>query len=145
MKPPYFQPRIAIICADHELSLQLKRALPAPDTEASFFTNEAEFRKGIGNASFDVLILDSEKQDIPTLSLLHLLHDSPESPDRFLPVVLLTASKVPPEESPLLYPLGKPFMPEDLQALLHRILSAPMHYVVSTHYIGPCRRGERKG
>jgi CheY-like chemotaxis protein len=98
----------------------------------------------------DIVITDLIMSPVSGVNLLQWLRDDKQSPNRFMPVIMLSgaADRANVEESRdrgVTDFMAKPFSVENIYKVLQRIIDNPRQYVTTQTYFGPCRRRSKAG
>ncbi len=98
----------------------------------------------------DIVITDLIMSPVSGVNLLQWLRDDKQSPNRFMPVIMLSgaADRANVEESRdrgVTDFMAKPFSVENIYKVLQRIIDNPRQYVTTQNYFGPCRRRSKSG
>ena len=101
--------------------------------------------KLVRNFHPDLLIADWQMEDAPGITLLRLVRESPDSPNRFMPVLMLTAYR---EQNRVLEAMGagttsylvKPFTPRDFYTKLRFCVEDRRDFVQKTGCFGPAQK-----
>lgn len=98
----------------------------------------------------DIVITDLIMSPVSGINLLQWLRDDKQSPNRFMPVIMLSgaADRANVEESRergVTDFMAKPFSVENIYKVLQRIIDNPRQYVTTQTYFGPCRRRSKSG
>ena len=108
--------------------------------------------KGFSSAvePIDIVITDLIMSPVSGVNLLQWLRDDKASPNRFMPVIMLSgaADRTNVEESRdrgVTDFMAKPFSVENIYKVLQRIIDNPRQYVTTQNYFGPCRRRSKAG
>ncbi len=102
-------------------------------------------RRIINHARIDLVILDFFLDTLDGADFTRAVRWDPRCINRTVPILLLTAM---PNHRRVLKMrdagvndiLAKPIAPRALYAHMHTVLTAPREFIVSTSYVGPCRR-----
>ncbi|MCR9256928.1 MAG: response regulator [Alphaproteobacteria bacterium] len=99
----------------------------------------------LGNEEIDIVITERELGDQSGLELLDLVRNSSVSPNRMLPVIMLTANSEPEHviearDSGVTEFVAKPFTVESLYRRLVSVIARPRSFVNAESYFGPDRR-----
>lgn len=118
-------------------------------SEAIQFLEERKAALPPGASPVDVVITDLLMRDVDGLTLLRWIRYSPHSPDRFLPVLILSgaADRQYVEEARDLGAtefLAKPFTGQTIGTRLLHVLARPRRFVLCNSYFGPDRRRAEK-
>ena len=146
MHNPLANYNILVADADIELSRTLKTML-----DEMGFVNVTTTRSGkdairlMQNSPFDFIITEWNTQHVDGLSLLEFLRYSPDSPNTTIPVIMLTgrAEQVDvflARDRGINEYVIKPFTARSIYSRLERIIEQPRNFVLSSSFIGPCRR-----
>ncbi|NYZ11245.1 response regulator [Azospirillum sp. RWY-5-1] len=113
--------------------------------EAVRFLEERRAALPRGTAPVDLLITDLVMPDVDGLMLLRWIRSSPRSPDKFLPVLMLSgaADRHYVEQARDLGAtdfIAKPFSARTVGARLMQALARPRRFVLCNGYFGPDRR-----
>jgi DNA-binding response OmpR family regulator len=137
---------ILIVDSDAELARTLKAMLSAMG-----FVNVQTTRSGkeaiglLGKSLFDFVITEWNTQHVDGIELLNFLRNSPNSPNKTIPVIMLTGRA---EQTDVFLArdkgvneyMVKPFSVRSIYSRLERIIEQPRNFVVSNNFVGPCRR-----
>lgn len=93
----------------------------------------------------DLVITDLQMSPVDGVALVRWLRDDPDSPDRFVPAIMVTASTRAPElaqarSAGLHRILPKPVAPQALGDAILEILGDPLPFIRTRAYFGPERR-----
>jgi len=119
------------------------RGLGARDIEEA--TDGADAYKRLGTYAADVIICDWQMSPMDGLEFVRLLRTGTDSPNPFIPVILLTARTeaervVEARDAGVTEFLVKPFSAHQLYARIRAIIEHPRPFVRVKSYIGPDRR-----
>lgn len=146
-------PDIRILIADNDTTIRelVRDALEAFGfRQITFASSGQQAWELMEQHRFDLMIFDWEMPPLSGISLVKRLRNSPSSPDRTAPIILLTgrAEKENVEaarDAGVTEFLAKPF---SIEALRQRIVAAfdqPRSFVVSENFHGPDRRRHEHG
>lgn len=101
------------------------------------------------NQEVDLLITDWKMQPMDGLELVHHIRNSSESPNRFLPVIMLTGRGERKDveaarDNGVTEYLVKPFTAAALFERIKRTIDDPRNFVLSPLYRGPDRRRQKR-
>ncbi len=108
-------------------------------------TDGADALKRLQSFSADMVCIDSVAEPVDGLEFLRLLRTSPDSPDRLLPVIMIS-SQTDVQTVKLARDAGvteflrKPVSGQTLYARLYNVVMKPRPYIQAPHYFGPDRR-----
>ncbi len=96
----------------------------------------------------DFLIVDWEMQPMDGIELVKKVRNDPHSPDRFIPIVMLTAHSERPRiiaarDSGVNEFVMKPVSAKTLFSRLNAVIEHPRRFVRTSEYFGPDRRRKR--
>lgn len=97
----------------------------------------------------DIVVSDLVMSPVNGLHLLQWLRDDKQSPNRFMPFIMLSgaADKANVEETRnrgVTDFMAKPFSVDNIYKVLQRIIDVPRQYVTTQNYFGPDRRRSNK-
>ncbi|MBI1778756.1 MAG: response regulator [Proteobacteria bacterium] len=101
--------------------------------------------KALREDNIDVMITEWELEPMSGLELIDYLRFSPDSPNRLLPVIMLTAHSeqeyvVAARDKGVTEFLAKPFTVDGLYRRLSSVIARPRSFVNAQSYFGPDRR-----
>jgi two-component system, chemotaxis family, chemotaxis protein CheY len=106
--------------------------------------------RALADEPFDIVITEWNTTPMTGLELIDHIRTSPQSPNRLMPILLMTARSE--EEHVVLARdrgmtefLAKPFNVESLHRRLVSIIAHPRPFIDSEDYFGPDRRRRRDG
>lgn len=96
----------------------------------------------------DLLIVDWEMQPMDGIELVEKIRNDPHSPDRFMPIVMLTAHSERPRiitarDSGVNEFVMKPISAKTLFSRLNAVIEHPRRFIRTDKYFGPDRRRKR--
>jgi CheY-like chemotaxis protein len=96
----------------------------------------------------DIAIVDYEMSPIDGLAFTYLVRNSPDSPNRFLPVIMITAHAdlrrvCEARDAGVTELLVKPITAGGVVDRLNAVIFRPRPFIESANYVGPCRRRRR--
>ena len=102
----------------------------------------------IQDSAPDLLIVDWEMQPMDGIELVKKIRNDPHSPDRFMPIVMLTAHSERPRiiaarDSGVNEFVMKPVSAKTLFSRLNSLIEHPRRFVRTGDYFGPDRRRKR--
>jgi DNA-binding response OmpR family regulator len=108
-------------------------------------TDSTKAVKALREDGIDVMITEWEIEPLNGLELIDFLRFSPESPNRLLPIIMLTAHSeqeyvVAARDKGVTEFLAKPFTVDGLYRRLVSVIARPRPFVSAEHYFGPDRR-----
>ena len=95
--------------------------------------------------SYDLVITDWYMEGMNGLDFIHYLRTSPDSPDCFIPVIMITG-KAERQDIEAARDVGvteflaKPFSVADLRERIIAVFERPREFVLSEDFVGPSRR-----
>ena len=98
----------------------------------------------------DIVVSDLVMSPVSGLHVLQWLRDDKQSPNRFMPFIMLSgaADKTNVEETRnrgVTDFMAKPFSVDNIYKVLQRIIDAPRQYITTQNYFGPDRRRSKAG
>ena len=140
--------RLAVLIVDDN---QHMRSLVRTILESLGVSQILEARDGshalekMGQAQIDLLIADWNMEPMDGLELTRHLRNSPESPDQFLPVIMLSghterARVMQARDAGVTEFMAKPVSARSLYARIVSIIENPRPFVRTNDYFGPDRR-----
>jgi CheY-like chemotaxis protein len=107
--------------------------------------NGAHAIEMMGSVKPDIIFTDLNMEPVNGFELTHWVRRSPESPDRQVPIILLTGNSdldtiFKARECGVTEMLIKPVVPKQVLAKLHTVLLEPREFINEKTYVGPCRR-----
>lgn len=111
--------------------------LEAADGEAAI--------KKLGNHTVDIVILDWNMEPMDGMELTRQIRTSPESPDQFVPIIMLSghterARVLQARDAGVTEFMAKPVSVKALCARINAIIDAPRPFIRASGYFGPDRR-----
>lgn len=107
--------------------------------------------RGVGNAvePIDIVISDLIMSPVGGIHLLRWLRDDSQSPNRFMPFIMVSGAADKPNVVECRNHgvhdfMAKPFSVENIYRVLQRIIDAPRQFVTTQTYFGPDRRRSSK-
>ena len=109
------------------------------------FTNAADAFKEMQIAAFDLVICDQVMEPISGIEFIYLLRTSKDSPDRFVPVIMVTGSSDVrtvngARDAGVTEFMVKPISPHGLYARILEVIDSPRAFIRTKTYFGPDRR-----
>ncbi len=108
--------------------------------------------KGFSTAvePIDIVVSDLVMSPVSGLHVLQWLRDDKQSPNRFMPFIMLSgaADKTNVEETRnrgVTDFMAKPFSVDNIYKVLQRIIEVPRQYITTQNYFGPDRRRSKAG
>ena len=149
---PYNLQKIQVLLVeDNEPMMQLIKAVLQSFGIGSIITalNGEEAFKYFCRYNPDIVITDWMMSPVDGLELSHLIRTHEHSPNKFVPIILMTGFS---EEKRVINArdegitefLVKPFNTRDLYRRLHKIIESPRQFVKTTQYFGPDRRRKNR-
>jgi CheY-like chemotaxis protein len=107
-------------------------------------------KKGAGSGGFDIVISDLMMTPIDGLLLLRWIRTAKESPNRFLPFVMLSGAAdneyvTSARDLGVSEFLAKPFSGQSVYRKILEVIDRPRPFFATTDYFGPDRRRRREG
>lgn len=97
------------------------------------------------NGDFDIVLTDYAMEPISGIELLKLIRTSPESPDRAIPVIVVSGYTERERievarDAGATEIMAKPITPKDLAGRLESIIDRPRPFIETVDFFGPDRR-----
>ena len=113
--------------------------------ETASFTNAADAFKEMQRSAFDLVICDQINEPISGIEFIQMLRTSQDSPDRFVPVIMVTASSDAgtvngARDAGVTEFMSKPFSARGLYARILEVINKPRPFIRTKTYFGPDRR-----
>jgi CheY-like chemotaxis protein len=101
--------------------------------------------KQLGSSAVDIVILDWNMEPMDGLELTRQIRTSPESPDQFVPIIMLSghterARVLQARDAGVTEFMAKPVSVKALCARINAIIDAPRPFIRANGYFGPDRR-----
>jgi two-component system chemotaxis response regulator CheY len=101
--------------------------------------------KKLGNHAVDIVILDWNMEPMDGMELTRQIRTSPESPDQFVPIIMLSghterARVLQARDAGVTEFMAKPVSVKALCARINAIIEAPRPFIRASGYFGPDRR-----
>jgi CheY-like chemotaxis protein len=101
--------------------------------------------KQLGSNAVDIVILDWNMEPMDGLELTRQIRTSPESPDQFVPIIMLSghterARVLQARDAGVTEFMAKPVSVKALCARINAIIDAPRPFIRANGYFGPDRR-----
>lgn len=101
--------------------------------------------KQLGTHAVDIVILDWNMEPMDGLELTRQIRTSPESPDQFVPIIMLSghterARVLQARDAGVTEFMAKPVSVKALCARINAIIDAPRPFIRASGYFGPDRR-----
>jgi len=107
--------------------------------------NGAHAIEMMGSVKPDIIFTDLNMEPVNGFELTHWIRRSPESPNREVPIIMLTGNSDldtihKARNYGVTEMLIKPVIPKQVLAKLHTVLLEPRKFISEKTYVGPCRR-----
>lgn len=137
---------LAIVDADQNIAYLTRKLLSSLGFNRIFIVHSGEdVIELMKEEPIDIIITDWETSSMGGIDLAKFLRRSPESPNRMLPVIMLTAhadryhiEKA--RDSGVTEYVIKPFSAKTLLERIYAVVENPRGFIISKKYIGPDRR-----